>query len=166
VLLEAVMQETSEGNPDSDFLDEAVHAIKNLYTVATLRTFQNAMGKGPTAKLEWHNLVTREQMPSINKHEAKRQSLVTSYTCQQFTDFYQDHLGVDSGRNGLCSGFGVDRLGAHFPSARFLQLTIYRFLFDHCGRQTLLSYPVIDSIHSFKTYSITIWISYERKGSY
>ena len=74
MLLEAVMQETSEGNPDIDYLSEAIQSIKNLYTVATLRTFQNAMGKGPTGKLQWHELVTKEQMPGISKHEAKRQS--------------------------------------------------------------------------------------------
>jgi hypothetical protein len=68
------MQETADGNPDVDFLGEAIQSIKNLSAVATLRTFQNAMGKGPTLKLEWHDLVTKDQMPGISRHEAKRQS--------------------------------------------------------------------------------------------
>jgi hypothetical protein len=68
------MQETADGNPDVEYLNAAITSIKNLSTVATLRTFQNAMGKGPTAKLEWHDLVTKDQMPGISRQEAKRQS--------------------------------------------------------------------------------------------
>jgi len=44
VLLEAVKNETAEENPDSEFLLEAIEAIRNLQTVAQLRTFQAAMG--------------------------------------------------------------------------------------------------------------------------
>lgn len=40
--------ETVEGNPDADFLKEAIEAIKGLQGVAQLRSFQGAMGRGPT----------------------------------------------------------------------------------------------------------------------
>jgi len=53
---------------------EAIEAIKNLQTVAQLRTFQSAMGKGITGKWEWHDLVSPEILKSLGKEEAKRQS--------------------------------------------------------------------------------------------
>jgi hypothetical protein len=62
------------GNPDADFLMEAVEAIKNLQTVAQLRTFQSAMGKGVTGKWEWHDLVATDVRKSMTKEESKRQS--------------------------------------------------------------------------------------------
>jgi hypothetical protein len=74
VLLEAIYNETAEGNPDAEYLMEAVQAIRNLQTVAQLRTFQNAMGKGPTGKWEWHDLVSVEIRQGMKKEEAKRQS--------------------------------------------------------------------------------------------
>lgn len=74
VLLEAILAETVEGNPDRDFLVEAANAIKGLQTGAQLLTFQSAMGKGPGSKLEWHDLVSKEIRLSIPKDEAKRQS--------------------------------------------------------------------------------------------
>jgi hypothetical protein len=76
VLLEAIFHETADGNPDADYLVEAIQAIKNLQTVAQLRTFQTAMGKGPTSKWEWHDLVAIEVREGMKKHEAKRQSYV------------------------------------------------------------------------------------------
>jgi RHO1 GDP-GTP exchange protein 1/2 len=74
VLLEAIMHETADGNPDADYLMEAIHAIRGLQSVAQLRTFQTAMGKGPTAKWEWHDLVSIEIRQSLPKKESKRQS--------------------------------------------------------------------------------------------
>lgn len=74
VLLEAICAETAEGNPDADFLKEAIEAIKKLQTVAQLWTFQSAMGRGPTSKLEWYNLVSDEVRASLTKQECKRQS--------------------------------------------------------------------------------------------
>ena len=74
VLLEAIFHETEEGNPDADFLLEAEQAIRNLSTVAQLRTFQSAMGRGPTGKLEWHDLLPKDMRGGISKSEAKRQS--------------------------------------------------------------------------------------------
>jgi RHO1 GDP-GTP exchange protein 1/2 len=68
------MHETADGNPDADYLLEAIQAIKNLQSVAQLRTFQTAMGKGPTGKWEWHDLVSTEIRKSLTKEEAKRQS--------------------------------------------------------------------------------------------
>ncbi|KAH9839689.1 Dbl-like domain-containing protein [Rhodofomes roseus] len=76
VLLEAICNETTVGNPDEDFLKEAIEAIRKLQTVAQLWTWQSAMGKGATGKLEWHNLVSEEFRKSLPKKEAKRQSII------------------------------------------------------------------------------------------
>ncbi|KAI1790239.1 Dbl-like domain-containing protein [Ganoderma leucocontextum] len=76
VLLEAICNETTEGNPDVEFLKEAIAAIKKLQTVAQLWTWQNAMGKGPTGKLEWHNLVAEDVRTELSKHEIKRQNII------------------------------------------------------------------------------------------
>lgn len=73
-MLEAIFNETAEGNPDADFLLEAIQAIKQLQTVAQLRTFQAAMGKGPTGKLEWYDLTPEDVREAMTKQEAKRQS--------------------------------------------------------------------------------------------
>ena len=59
-VLEAIFNETVDGNPDADFLLEAIHAIKQLQTDAQLRTFQAAMCKGPTGKFEWFDLRLRK----------------------------------------------------------------------------------------------------------
>lgn len=74
--LEAICKETTEGNPDIEFLKEAIEAIKKLQTVAQLWTFQSAMNKGPSAKLEWYNLVPEEVRKAMPKKEAKRQSII------------------------------------------------------------------------------------------
>jgi hypothetical protein len=74
VLLEAIFKETAEGNPDADFLVEAEQAIRNLSTVAQLRTFQSAMGRGPTGKWEWHDLVPKEVRNNVAKQESQRQA--------------------------------------------------------------------------------------------
>ena len=73
MLLEAICKETTEGNPDIEFLREAISAIKKLQTEAQLWTWQSAMGKGPTGKLEWHNLVSDDVQKSLSKTEIKRQ---------------------------------------------------------------------------------------------
>jgi hypothetical protein len=72
-VLEAIAKETAEGNPDVDFLVEAVHAFKNLQASCVLQTFQHAMCRGPTAKFEWHNLVSDDVREGITKEEQKRQ---------------------------------------------------------------------------------------------
>jgi hypothetical protein len=74
VLLEAIYHETAEGNPDADYLLEAIGAIKNLQSVAQLRTFQSAMGKGTPGKWEWHDLVAADVRKAMPKEEQKRQS--------------------------------------------------------------------------------------------
>lgn len=74
VLLEAIHKETVHGNPDGDYLTEAIDAINNLQSVAQLRTFQSAMGRGVTGKLEWHNLVADDIRKSLSKQTCKRQS--------------------------------------------------------------------------------------------
>ena len=74
LLLEAILKDTVDGNPDAEFLAEAMHAINKLSTVTQLRTFQAAMGKPPTDKIDWHNLVSAEDLKDIPKKEQKRQS--------------------------------------------------------------------------------------------
>ena len=75
VLLDAVFKETAAENPDSEFLVEAIEAIKNLQSIAQLRTFQSAMGKGAPGKWEWHDIVPVEIIKEkFSKKEAKRQS--------------------------------------------------------------------------------------------
>ncbi|KAJ7614669.1 signal transducer [Mycena polygramma] len=76
VLLDAIYHETAEGNPDADYLLEAIGAIKNLQSVAQLRTFQSAMGKGTPGKWEWHDLVSPEVRKAMPKEEQKRQSII------------------------------------------------------------------------------------------
>ena len=72
-VLEAIAKETSEGNPDGDFLSEAVQAFKNLQASCVLQTFQHAMCRGPTAKFEWHDLMSEDARAAIDKKEQKRQ---------------------------------------------------------------------------------------------
>jgi hypothetical protein len=72
-VLEAIAKETAEGNPDMDYLMEAVQAFKNLQAACVLETFQHAMCRGPTAKLEWHNLMGEDVRAGISKSEQKRQ---------------------------------------------------------------------------------------------
>lgn len=74
VVLDAILGATVEGNPDGDFLLEAIQAIKQLQSVAQLRTFQAAMCKGPTANMEYHHLITDEDKESMPRQELKRQS--------------------------------------------------------------------------------------------
>ncbi|KAL5513096.1 TUS1 [Sanghuangporus vaninii] len=79
VVLEAIFNETEEGNPDADFLAEAIQAIKQLHSVAQLRTFQAAMGKGPTANIEYSALVPDEVKNSMSKQELKRQATIFEF---------------------------------------------------------------------------------------
>lgn len=74
VVFDAIRAETAEGNPDVDFLKEATEAMRNLQGVAQLKTFQMAMGKGPTGKFEWHSLVADDVKSGIPKQVAKRQA--------------------------------------------------------------------------------------------
>lgn len=75
VLLEAILNEKcSRGDPDSDFILEAIGAINNLQNMAQLRTFQSAMGKGVTGRWEWHDLVPPDLRLSFTKEEARRQA--------------------------------------------------------------------------------------------
>ncbi|RXW24807.1 hypothetical protein EST38_g1012 [Candolleomyces aberdarensis] len=75
-LLEAILHETAAESADASFLKEAITAIKSLQTIAQLRTFQSAMGTGPTGKWEWHDMVSVELRKSLPKKEAKRQSII------------------------------------------------------------------------------------------
>ncbi|KAH9000438.1 Dbl-like domain-containing protein [Lactarius akahatsu] len=75
-VLEAIANETAEGNPDADFLMEAVQSFKGLQAACVLQTFQHAMCRGPTGKFEWHNLVSEDTRAGISKSEQKRQSII------------------------------------------------------------------------------------------
>lgn len=73
-MLEAVLSATVEGNPDGDFLMEAIQAIKQLQSVSQLRTFQAAMCKGPTANMDYAHLISEDFRESLPRQELKRQS--------------------------------------------------------------------------------------------
>lgn len=74
VVFDAIRTETAEENPDGEFLKEAIEAMKNLQGIAQLKSFQMAMGKGPTGKFEWHSLVPEDVRSGIPKQVAKRQA--------------------------------------------------------------------------------------------
>ncbi|KAF9026277.1 Dbl homology domain-containing protein [Hymenopellis radicata] len=76
VFLEAIYHETAHGNPDGDYLLQAIEAIKNLQSAAQLRTFQIAMGKGAPGKWEWHDMVSADLRKSLSKEDAKRQAII------------------------------------------------------------------------------------------
>ncbi|KAF9269276.1 Dbl domain-containing protein [Marasmius fiardii PR-910] len=85
VLLEAILNETADGNPDADFLVEAIEAIKALQGVAQMRTFQTSMGRGPAGKWEWFDMInggkggdmtSKAKELGISKMECKRQSII------------------------------------------------------------------------------------------
>ena len=73
-MLKAIYDDTARENPDADFLLEAANANQQLSTASQLRTFQAAMGKGPTGKLSWHDLVPKDLLSTLSKKEAKRQA--------------------------------------------------------------------------------------------
>ena len=74
IVFEAIRSETAEGNPDVGFLKEAIEAMSILPGIAQLKTFQMAMGKGPTGKFEWHSLVPEDVRNGIPKQVAKHQT--------------------------------------------------------------------------------------------
>ena len=71
-VLEAIAKET-DGNLDVDYLTEAVKAFRNLRAACVLETFQHAMCRGPTAELEWDDLVSEDVRATISESEQKRQ---------------------------------------------------------------------------------------------
>ncbi|KAG9017026.1 hypothetical protein FRB90_002035, partial [Tulasnella sp. 427] len=76
VLLDATLKETDPENPDADFLSAAAQAIRNLMTVAQLRTFQNGMARNPSGPKDWHQLVSKEVLEATPKQEQQRQSVI------------------------------------------------------------------------------------------
>ncbi|QRV73994.1 Rho1 guanine nucleotide exchange factor 1 [Ceratobasidium sp. AG-Ba] len=75
-ILETILNDTEKDNADAEYLSEAMQSIRNLHSVAQLRTFQSAMCRGNSAKLEWHNLVSAEFRDGMSKQEVKRQSVI------------------------------------------------------------------------------------------
>ncbi|KAG8970658.1 hypothetical protein FRC05_000516 [Tulasnella sp. 425] len=76
VLLDATLKETDSENPDVDFLSAAAQAIRNLSSVAQLRTFQNGMARNPNGPKDWHQLVSKEILEATPKKEQQRQSVI------------------------------------------------------------------------------------------
>jgi hypothetical protein len=74
VILQAILKETDEVNPDFTYLREAIEALKNLQDAAQLRTFQAALGKGITGRWDWQNLVSPGLMRDVPEGETRRQS--------------------------------------------------------------------------------------------
>ncbi|KAF9038576.1 CNH domain-containing protein [Panaeolus papilionaceus] len=74
--LEEVLKNTEPGNGDGEFVRQAIDAIRNLQSIAQLRTFQAAMGKGTPGKWEWHDLVAPEVRAKMTKKQAKRQAVI------------------------------------------------------------------------------------------
>ena len=73
-LLKAILDETARNNPDADYLSEAIGAIKNLHDMAQLRTFQSAMGRGPTGSWQWQDVLSTDLRRSFTSDEIRRQS--------------------------------------------------------------------------------------------
>jgi RHO1 GDP-GTP exchange protein 1/2 len=71
--LEAIAKETADDNPDADYLMRAVQSFKSLRAAWVLQTFQHAMCRGPTGKIEWHNLVYEDRRAEISEAEQMRQ---------------------------------------------------------------------------------------------
>ena len=73
-VFEAIRTETAEGNPDIDFLKEAIEAMRNLQSAAQPKTFQTAMGRGPASELGWHDFVPEDVRNGIPEQVWKRQA--------------------------------------------------------------------------------------------
>lgn len=71
---EAIRLETVEGNPDINFLKEAVVATRDLQSIARLKRFQTAMGDGPMRRFDWHSLVPEDVRNGIPTQLAKHQA--------------------------------------------------------------------------------------------
>ena len=72
-MIESILKETAEGDPDINSLKEAIKSIKKVQTLAHLCLFQTEMCQGPSRKLDWHNLVEEEVRMAMPRKEAKRQ---------------------------------------------------------------------------------------------
>lgn len=79
LVFEALRIKTAEENPDVNFLREAADMMRNIQSVAQLKAFQTAAGKGPMRKLEWHNFVPEDIRNGIPMQVAKRQAWVSLY---------------------------------------------------------------------------------------
>ena len=64
---------TTKGDPDIDFLEQAIGAVRNLLSAANLRAFQTAMGDGPTGKFQWYDLVPGDMRDGIPEQEVRCQ---------------------------------------------------------------------------------------------
>ena len=127
-MLEAICKETTEGNPDTDFLKEAIEAIKKLQSVAQLYTFQAAMNKGPTSKMEWYNLVAEEVRKAMPKKETKRQSILFELIKGEM-DYVKDLENIEVVRTNPLSSIYIDLSGK------------FRCTCNLCVRWTLPSSP-------------------------
>ncbi|KAF5361963.1 hypothetical protein D9756_002198 [Leucocoprinus leucothites] len=74
--LDSILEKTEEENPDVEFLKEAIQTMAGLRRFVQLRAFQAAMGRGPSRRWEWHDLVSREFREILPYKEVKRQSVI------------------------------------------------------------------------------------------
>lgn len=110
VLLDAIRNETTEGNPDAEYLLEASEAIRKLSTMAQVRAFQVSMLKGPAGDQEWYHLVAPDVRERLSKQEVKRQLCVwfeavfgiMMLTIAMPTSF-QSYFRIDQERDGVCA---------------------------------------------------------------
>jgi hypothetical protein len=70
-VIEAILGATESGDPDRDFLTEALASIQNLSAITQLRLIHATKGKGN--KREWYDLVSEEHRNAMPKKEQKRQ---------------------------------------------------------------------------------------------
>jgi RHO1 GDP-GTP exchange protein 1/2 len=133
VLLEAILNETVDGNPDAEYLAEAIEAIKALQGIAQMRTFQTSMGRGVAGKWEWFDLVSggkggdmtsKAKELGITKKECKRQAIIFELIKGEMA-YVKDleNIGVVSGlaSSGLKDGV-VDVQGRYIFALYGLQI--------------------------------------------
>jgi hypothetical protein len=72
-VLEAILNSTSQDDPDRDFLVEALSSIQSLSAISQLKLFHASKGRGPAGKMQWFDVVPEEQRKGMPKKEQKRQ---------------------------------------------------------------------------------------------
>lgn len=70
-VIEAILNATDSGDPDRDFLTEALTSIQSLSAITQLRVIHATKGKGN--KREWFDLVSEDERNAMPKKEQKRQ---------------------------------------------------------------------------------------------
>uniref|UniRef100_A0A0W0F0H3 Putative Dbl-like domain-containing protein n=1 Tax=Moniliophthora roreri TaxID=221103 RepID=A0A0W0F0H3_MONRR len=85
ILLETILNETAEGNPDAEYLREAIESMRVVQSIAKLWTFQASKGRQPAGQWEWFDLAGKDATSNlerkakelgISEAECKRQSII------------------------------------------------------------------------------------------